>query len=396
MRSVGKKCGSNVRSWKRRARAQAWRNEVPIPMDHLQDKGKNQIGEETDGRSSPNKKSRMGVSEGMAPEAELVVAGSHQGQEGFMALKLDMSKAYNRVKWDFLEAIMCKLGFAARWVKLTMIRMVKYLVLVHGKSYGNISPSRGIRQGDPLSPYFFILYAEGLNSILQMEDRENWIIGLPITRGGTRLNYLFFIDASLLFCKANTIKWVRIQHILEMYEKAYGQKLNREKKSIFFLAGIQRGKLKTIFFQLLGIWDQINGWKEIFLSQVGKEVLLKAVVEAIPTYTMSVFQLPKTLCKEINSMMSRFWWENMEKEKRTAWMSWERMEKAKEKGGMGYRDLEYFNMALLAKQGWRILQNQNSLVAKVFEEKYYKKGNLSQLKCGEEVFICMEEYLECK
>jgi hypothetical protein len=97
------------------------------------------------------------------------------------------------------------------------------------------------------------------------------------------------------------------------------------------------------------IWERINGWKEKFFSQAGKEVLLKAVIQSIPTYTMSVFQLPKTLCKDINSMMAKFWWGHKGSDARIAWMSWERMGRAKVKGGMGYRDLENFNMALLAK-----------------------------------------------
>jgi hypothetical protein len=94
---------------------------------------------------------------------------------------------------------------------------------------------------------------------------------------------------------------------------------------------------------------KLDGWKEKLLSQVGKEVLLKAVVQAIPTYSMSVFKLPKTLCKQINSLMSKFWWHKNNPSKGVPWMSWSRMGMAKQHGGLGFRDLEVFNLALLAK-----------------------------------------------
>jgi hypothetical protein len=89
---------------------------------------------------------------------------------------------------------------------------------------------------------------------------------------------------------------------------------------------------------------------------------------------MSAFQLPKTLCKDINSLMSNFWWGHKENDSRIAWMSWSRMGRFKERGGLGFRDLEWFNMALLVKQGWRLLQNLDSLAATILRKKYYPHG----------------------
>ena len=111
-----------------------------------------------------------------------------------MSLKLDMSKAYDRVEWNFLEAIMRRLGFANRWIDLLMkcVRTVAYSVLIHGRPYGKIIPTRGIQQGDPLSPYFFILCAEGLSSLLQKAEMDRQITGLSITRGGMRINHFVF------------------------------------------------------------------------------------------------------------------------------------------------------------------------------------------------------------
>jgi hypothetical protein len=85
-----------------------------------------------------------------------------------MASKLDTSKAYNRVEWDFMEAIMRKIGFIDQWVQLIMkcVHIVTYAVLINGQPHGHIHPYRSIRQGDPLSPYLFLICVEGLSHLL--------------------------------------------------------------------------------------------------------------------------------------------------------------------------------------------------------------------------------------
>jgi hypothetical protein len=115
-----------------------------------------------------------------------------------------------------------------------------------------------------------------------------------------------------------------------------------------------------------------------FLSQAGKEILLKSVAQAIPTFCMSVFKLPGALCKEINGIMQKFWWGHKENQSKIHWISWKRMGKAKYKEGMGFRYLVTFNKALLAKQIWRILQNPESLVARILKAKYFPNGSIME------------------
>jgi hypothetical protein len=131
-----------------------------------------------------------------------------KGKRGFYGFKAQ----HDRVEWKYLEAIIRRLGFADRWVRMTMtcVRTVSFLVLINGQPHGKIIPSWGIRQGDPLSPYFFIICVEGLSSLLNKAEVNGRIMGFPITRGGTRVNHLFFADDSLLFYKANIFEWMHI------------------------------------------------------------------------------------------------------------------------------------------------------------------------------------------
>ena len=114
----------------------------------------------------------------------------------------------------------------------------------------------------------------------------------------------------------------------------------------------------------------------------GHEVLIKAVAQAIPTYTMSCFQIPKSICDDIEGTMRKFWWGQRGCESKIAWVSWKKMCKSKLNGRMGFRNLQAFNLAMLAKQGLRLISNPNSLVAQLYKAKYYPHGDVSNAKLG--------------
>jgi hypothetical protein len=279
------------------------------------------------------------------------------GSKGLMALKLDMSKAYDRVEWSFLELIMHKLGFAERWVSLVMecITTVSYSVLIDGEPKGYIRPSRGIRQGDPLSPYLFLLYAEGLTALIRQAERMGHITGVSISRGGPRVSHLLFADDSLLFCQASIEASETLMRILSIYEDSSGQKLNKDKTAIFFSRNTRQnvreeihqfwgstasthfgkylglppvvGRAKKLAFNDIKerVAKRIHGWKERFLSKAGREILIKAVAQAIPTYSMSCFLLPKTWCSDLNGMMAKYWWGQQDSARKIHWVKWESM-----------------------------------------------------------------------
>ena len=116
------------------------------------------------------------------------------------------------------------------------------------------------------------------------------------------------------------------------------------------------------------------------LSKAGKEVLIKEITQAIPTYTMRVFQLLVKLCDELNSLCAKFWWGQIGNEKKIHWKSWDCLTQPKKEGGMGFRDLRYFNLAMLAKQGWRLLKNHESLMFKCFKARYFPRYNFLHAK----------------
>lgn len=116
------------------------------------------------------------------------------------------------------------------------ITTASYSILINGEPSEKIFPSRGIRQEDPLSPYLFLLCSEGLHALLDKAAREGLIQGISLCRNGPRLTHLFFADNSLLFCRASMQECNHIQAILSEFEAASGQKLNREKTTIFFPA----------------------------------------------------------------------------------------------------------------------------------------------------------------
>ena len=139
----------------------------------------------------------------MAFETLRYMKHHQKGKSGYMALKLDMSKAYDRVKWVYLETIMKRMGFDVRWVALIMecITIVSYSILINGEPSKVIQPLRGLRQGDPLSPYLFLLYTEVLHSLLQQVAESRQIRGVFICKKGPKLTHLFFVDDSLVFAE---------------------------------------------------------------------------------------------------------------------------------------------------------------------------------------------------
>ncbi|KAL5572899.1 hypothetical protein UlMin_022496 [Ulmus minor] len=333
-------------------------------------------------------------------------------KKNHLALKLDMEKAYDRVEWGFIREVMGKLGFSVGWTNKIMacISSVSYAFQLNGQKFGHLTPSRGLRQGDPLSPYLFLLCGEGLSSLLHHYEQAGRIQGLKCGLRGPTISHLLFADDSLLFLEAKTSACLAMKEVLNLYEAASGQAVNLLKSAVCFgpklpegeaasmagLLGIPRvrchekylglpcftGKNKQGIFSSIKdrVWNKLCGWKSKLLSAGGREILSKTVIQAIPSYAMNLFKLPISLINELHRLCAQFWWGGDSEKKRMHWCTWEKLCVHKADGGMGFRDLRLFNRALLAKQAWRIHSSPTSLVSRVLQGLYFHQSSFLEAK----------------
>ena len=135
-----------------------------------------------------------------------------------------MSKTYDKVKWQFLKRTIERMTFCEKWISLIMacIKSFSYSVLVKGEPKGEIKPSRGFRQGDPLCPYLFLIYSKGLNRLIQNAAMADLIKGFCLCRNGPQTTHLFFVDDSLLFYWVEMGDLQAIQNILLVYKTSIG------------------------------------------------------------------------------------------------------------------------------------------------------------------------------
>lgn len=227
-----------------------------------------------------------------------------------------------------------------------------------------------------------------------------------MARAAPCINHLLFADDTMFFLEANQGNCEALTEILNKYESASGQAINKEKSAITFsrrtpttLKAMMKEKLqiqkeggtgkylglpeqfgrkkRDIFASVVNkIKQKARGWSNKFLSSAGKMVMLQSVLSAVPSFSMSYFALPVSLCKRIQSTVTRFWWDSNESTKKMAWVSWTEIAKPKALGGLGFRDFQTYNAALLAKISWRLVQNPHCLLGKVLMGKYCPENNI--------------------
>ncbi|KAA3489414.1 reverse transcriptase [Gossypium australe] len=330
---------------------------------------------------------------------------SKNGPNKGCVVKLDMNKAYDQVEWRFLEKVLLKFGFGSNWVTKIMncVRTVRYRVKCNMNLSNIINPERGLRQGDPLSPYLFLFCMEVLSRMLINAQEK-------ASRNGPRINHLFFADDALLFVRNNRSEVEACKQILETFEKIPGQSINLDKSMIclnpntpisqrttmnamlkmkvvdnldgYLGLPIPIGKKKYNAFKsiLNRTANRINSWSKRLLSNGGKEIFIKSILQSIPTYAFSVFLAPKGVLEEIQSMISRVWWSGGENKRGWNMMAQDRICLPKSMGALVLGIFIFFNVALLGRQVCRLYHCKDTLCFKVLSAKYFPDGDIFHSK----------------
>ncbi|KAK6143123.1 hypothetical protein DH2020_023471 [Rehmannia glutinosa] len=346
-----------------------------------------------------------------------------KGKIGHMSIKLDMSKAFDRVEWPFFFVVLNALGFPSSFVDLIRLCITSSSMsfLLNGPQFGTVSPQRSIRQGDPLSPYIFILCAEIFSNILQDLQAAGKFHGIQVSKHAPCVSHLFFADDTLFFGHATIDEAQHLKYAIQLFERASGQRVNLDKSGILFSPNMDDSTIRQII-QILGIpqvnshgkylglpsiigknksdvyasiqdrvWKRIQGWKEKTLSFSRRDILIKSVIQSLPTYAMFCFKIPDSILDKIQSMTSNYLWSGSANGQKIHWLSWKNNLRGKEQGGLGFRYLRAFNLALLAKQAWRLISHQSSLLSRIFWAKYYP-SELFFKRMGCQAIVELAEY----
>jgi hypothetical protein len=316
--------------------------------------------------------------------------------EARLLCKLDLEKAYDHVNWDFLLYMLQRCGFGERWRE-----WIKFCILVNGVPSDFFQSSRGIRQGDPLSPLLFVVVMEALSRMLNAAMLQGLLPGFSVSfRGNEALvvNHLLFADDTLIFCGAQ-VKHVRnLRCTFLCFEAVSGLRINLGKselvpigkvedvESLAHILGCRIGSLPMTYlgmplgasFKSISIWNgviekverRLASWKKLYLSKGGRVTLIHSTLSSIPSYYLSMFPIPVSVAKKLERLQREFLWSGLGDETKFHLVNWHRVCTPIKAGGLDVRNVVNFNQALLGKWIWRFSQERDALWRSVIEVKY--------------------------
>ena len=296
-----------------------------------------------------------------------------------------------------------RMGFGRRW-RLWIeacISLVQFSVLVNGSPEGFFSCSRGLRQGDPLSPLLFLLVMEVLSRMLSKVEEEGLIQGFRAGSNavdGLCISHLLYADDTILFCDADPDQLLNVRMVLTCFEAVTGLRVNMAKSEMVPVGEVQNiseladslcchiGGLPLSYlgmplgasYKVVAVWNPIleklerrlSGWQKLYLSKGGRLTLLKSTLSSLPTYFLSLFTIPISVVRRIEKLQRDFLWGGLGDEVKHHLVSWDKVCAPKEVGGLGVRSLVLTNKALLGKWLWRFGLEGHHLWRRVLVAKF--------------------------
>ncbi|CAL1384036.1 unnamed protein product [Linum trigynum] len=327
---------------------------------------------------------------------------NRKGKRGGIVIKIDLEKAYDRLHWSFLRDTLGEIGLPSTWINRIMTCVEKNQMRINwnGELTSVIKPSRGVRQGDPLSSFLFVLCMERLAHRIEQVVEEKLWKPIPLSKDGPKLSHLFFADDLILFAEAESGQIDVIRSCLEDFCLSSGQKVNLHKSAMFVSPNVHRDKAQRLSARagisltndlgrylgisaingkvtkeryhqlLLKIQNKLATWKANHLSTAARITLVKSISSSMSIYPMFTERLPVSVCNNIDRINRRFVSGEEEGQTKFHPVGWEQLTLPKDHGGVGIRPTKLANQAMLAKGAWKLATGDSTLWVQVMRNKY--------------------------
>jgi hypothetical protein len=348
-----------------------------------------------------------------------VVDYAKRAKKNCLILKVDFEKAYDSVNWKFLEYMLRRFGFTNKWIGWVKACVCSgcLSVLVNGSPSREVNIARGLKQGDPLAPFLFLLVVEGFGLLMSKAVSMGFFKPFVIKKTEVAVSHLQYADDTLIVGEASVENLWCVKAILRWFQLMSGLKVNFFKSRLLgvnvdepFLRVASRFlncKLGKFPFIYLGLpvganprkeatWNpvveviqkRLNSWRNRFVSIGGRVILINSVLAAIPVFYLSFLKMPTKVWKMIVAIQRYFLWGGSCNNSKIAWVKWSDLCRAKAEGGLGIKNLRLVNVSLLLKWRWRLLVSQEALWSLVLKAKYGADIGFSSdlLGCGNKRF----------
>ncbi|KAL5562053.1 hypothetical protein UlMin_031800 [Ulmus minor] len=309
--------------------------------------------------------------------------------------------------WNFLNYVLTAFGFHPRWIRWALLcYSTTYMTLMlNGVAFHSFRPKRGLRQGDPISSYLFILCMEVLSRLINQKVVMGHIVGFKLDRHISALYHLFFVDNIFLMGKCTVNEAFYFKECFDTFCNWSSQSFNTRKSNSFFnnrangqssgliasMMGFDKISLKSSYlglplfrsgfskdfnFLLEKLESKLASWKSEVLSKAKRMVLIKSIALSLPVYTMQSMKLPKSVCAKLDAIIRNFWWSAFSSDHSLCLKAWSDICQPKQWGSLGFRRMHDLNISLLAKWAWSILQGKNSLCCSILRTRYLLHNKL--------------------